>query len=68
MSNWVSDLRGDCPKRNADRLHELDRRRVEVIDAGGQWIMPGLIDAHCHVSYVCDPVSLTVPDRARPMK
>ncbi len=28
-----------------------DARRVEVIDAGGQWIMPGLIDAHCHVSY-----------------
>jgi len=28
-----------------------DRRTVEVIDAGGQWIMPGLIDAHCHVSY-----------------
>src|ERR1051326_8179621 len=28
-----------------------DRRRVEVIDAAGQWIMPGLIDAHCHVSY-----------------
>jgi imidazolonepropionase-like amidohydrolase len=24
---------------------------VEVIDAAGQWIMPGLIDAHCHVSY-----------------
>jgi imidazolonepropionase-like amidohydrolase len=28
-----------------------DRRHVDVIDAGGQWIMPGLIDAHCHVSY-----------------
>ena len=28
-----------------------DRRTVEVIDAGGQWIVPGLIDAHCHVSY-----------------
>src|ERR1700751_4391337 len=28
-----------------------DRRAVGVIDAGGQWIMPGLIDAHCHVSY-----------------
>src|SRR4030088_450268 len=28
-----------------------DRRTMEVIDAGGQWIMPGLIDAHCHVSY-----------------
>jgi imidazolonepropionase-like amidohydrolase len=28
-----------------------DPRSVEVIDATGQWIMPGLIDAHCHVSY-----------------
>ena len=23
-----------------------DRRNVAVIDAAGQWIMPGLIDAH----------------------
>jgi imidazolonepropionase-like amidohydrolase len=28
-----------------------DRRNVTVIDAVGQWVMPGLIDAHCHVSY-----------------
>jgi imidazolonepropionase-like amidohydrolase len=28
-----------------------DRSNVEVLDAGGQWIMPGLIDAHCHLSY-----------------
>jgi imidazolonepropionase-like amidohydrolase len=28
-----------------------DHKNVEMIDAGGQWIMPGLIDAHCHVSY-----------------
>jgi imidazolonepropionase-like amidohydrolase len=28
-----------------------DRRKVAAIDAAGQWIMPGLIDAHCHVSY-----------------
>src|SRR5215468_8446305 len=28
-----------------------DRKNVEVIDAAGQWIMPGLIDAHCHMSY-----------------
>ena len=28
-----------------------DRRNVRVIDAAGQWIMPGMIDAHCHVSY-----------------
>jgi imidazolonepropionase-like amidohydrolase len=34
-----------------DDIHPEDRRNVEVIDAAGQWIMPGLIDAHCHVSY-----------------
>jgi imidazolonepropionase-like amidohydrolase len=28
-----------------------DRENVEVIDAAGQWIMPGLIDAHTHLSY-----------------
>ncbi|MGH7246554.1 MAG: amidohydrolase family protein [Pseudomonadota bacterium] len=28
-----------------------DRRNMAVIDAAGQWIMPGLIDAHCHISY-----------------
>ena len=28
-----------------------DRKNVDVLDAGGRWIMPGLIDAHCHMSY-----------------
>jgi len=28
-----------------------DRDHVEVINAAGQWIMPGLIDAHTHLSY-----------------
>ncbi len=28
-----------------------DSQRVEVVDAAGQWIMPGLIDAHTHLSY-----------------
>jgi imidazolonepropionase-like amidohydrolase len=28
-----------------------DTKTVTVIDAAGQWIMPGLIDAHCHLSY-----------------
>jgi imidazolonepropionase-like amidohydrolase len=28
-----------------------DTRNVSVIDAAGQWVMPGLIDAHCHLSY-----------------
>jgi imidazolonepropionase-like amidohydrolase len=32
-------------------LQLADRANVEVLDAAGQWIMPGLIDAHCHVSY-----------------
>ncbi len=29
----------------------LEEDGVEVIDAAGQWIMPGLIDAHVHLSY-----------------
>ena len=42
--------------RSVGRLPEslrLDggRADVEVIDASGQWIMPGLIDAHTHLSY-----------------
>ncbi len=32
-------------------VHIEDRNTVEVIDAAGKWIMPGLIDAHCHMSY-----------------
>ncbi len=28
-----------------------DTGNVTVIDAAGQWIMPGMIDAHCHLSY-----------------
>src|SRR5579862_5360687 len=28
-----------------------DERNVRVVDASGQWIMPGLIDAHVHLSY-----------------
>ena len=28
-----------------------DKDNVEVIDAFGQWIMPGLIEGHCHLSF-----------------
>ena len=28
-----------------------DKESVRVIDASGRWIMPGLIDGHCHLSF-----------------
>lgn len=28
-----------------------DKERVKVIDAAGKWVMPGLIDGHCHLSF-----------------
>ena len=28
-----------------------DREHVEVVDASGKWVMPGLIDGHCHLSF-----------------
>ena len=32
-------------------LNLEDTGKVEVIDAEGKWIMPGLIDGHCHLSF-----------------
>ena len=32
-------------------VHLEDQDGVQVIDASGQWILPGLIDGHCHLSF-----------------
>jgi len=34
-----------------EQVHLDDQEHVHVIDASGQWIMPGLIDGHCHLSF-----------------
>jgi imidazolonepropionase-like amidohydrolase len=35
----------------AARLHRLDGSdAVEIVDAAGRYVMPGLIDGHCHIS------------------
>ncbi len=28
---------------------EINNESIEVIDAKGGWVMPGIIDAHCHI-------------------
>ena len=40
-------------------LNIEDTGKVEVIDAEGKWIMPGLIDGHCHLSFGFPSVSST---------
>lgn len=40
-----------CTGRLPADIRIEDREKVEVVDAAGQWIMPGLIDAHTHLSY-----------------
>jgi imidazolonepropionase-like amidohydrolase len=32
-------------------VRHSDRDHLQLIDAAGQWIMPGLIDGHCHLSF-----------------
>jgi imidazolonepropionase-like amidohydrolase len=34
-----------------EELAHGDQHDVQIIDAAGQWIMPGLIDGHCHLSF-----------------
>ena len=35
---------------------KLPEEKIEIIDLKGQTVMPGLIDAHCHISFD-EPVS-----------
>jgi imidazolonepropionase-like amidohydrolase len=62
----VIDGTGSPPQQTSvlardDRIHAVgaDAAResiprgepVRVIDATGKWVMPGMIDAHCHMTY-----------------
>ncbi|PKB79824.1 MAG: hypothetical protein BZY88_11320 [SAR202 cluster bacterium Io17-Chloro-G9] len=44
--NLIRSVGGLPPDVNLE-----DKDNVKVIDASGRWIMPGLIDAHCHLSF-----------------
>lgn len=40
---------GSMKELTEEIREENNRQEGEVLDAGGAWVMPGLIDAHCHV-------------------
>jgi len=42
LNHDIGYVRGICAGDTAEHF---------VIDAAGKWVMPGLIDAHCHMSY-----------------
>jgi imidazolonepropionase-like amidohydrolase len=44
-------------------VHPEDRHHVQVIDADGQWLLPGLIDGHCHLSFGFPQVSAVTSAR-----
>ncbi|MCH9016308.1 MAG: amidohydrolase family protein [Chloroflexi bacterium] len=46
QGNRISSV-GDLP----GGINLEDTAKVDVIDATGRWIMPGLIDGHCHLSF-----------------
>ena len=46
QDNRISSV-GDLP----GGINLEDTAKVDVIDATGRWIMPGLIDGHCHLSF-----------------
>lgn len=48
--------------KDLSKGYELDKNE-EIIDAKGAWVMPGLIDAHCHVGIVEEKIGLI--DRTR---
>jgi imidazolonepropionase-like amidohydrolase len=35
----------------SEDIRRGDKNHTQIIDASGQWIMPGLIDGHCHLSF-----------------
>ena len=43
---------GAAAKQEAAAFTDAARGPVRRIDANGQWVLPGLIDAHCHVSFL----------------
>ena len=44
---------GATAKEEASKIDGVDKRGpLRRIDARGQWVLPGLIDAHCHVSFL----------------
>lgn len=47
--------------KDLSKEYELDKNE-EIIDAKGAWVMPGLIDAHCHVGIVEEKIGLIGDD------
>ena len=47
--------------KDLSKGYELDKNE-EIIDAKGAWVMPGLIDAHCHVGIVEEKIGLIGDD------
>jgi len=41
-------INGSKIERVSEKI-DIDESNIDVIDAAGKWVMPGLIEAHCHI-------------------
>lgn len=47
----IIDVGSGLAERLETDLQPTSRGQVEIVDLSGHWLMPGLIDAHCHITF-----------------
>ncbi len=55
-------------KKVSDTINENENNDTIIIDADGNWVLPGLIDAHCHIGISEEKMGMEGTDNNENMK